>query len=503
MNCAGKFAANFIARILFVSCVFLGGLGAVEVPPYIVLIENTFKTIRTDENGRVEGTRTELCPGVLLENDLVAGSCKEGTVGTRILLLDANGNRYETLDSYISQTSVVFYRYEPYSYSINGTIRLFKLKEGVPDEVEGYAEALSIEDTVSLDNDYELRFLALDEDGEFYDFSLERDLFYACRIDEVKSEFCLGATTSEEFDPPDGTIALLSDPEGEERFFGIKAVQYSAIGRPRVSFERFVSLRFPQIRRWLSPYLNTLFTVYENSNGSFISNTVDSTLPVPAASSIATIWGSSLIEGVFSASTLPLPTELDGLKIEIQKRNTWIPVSMFYASPVQINVLIPPELSSGDYYMRLSREEAESVLPISIGSVSPGVFTSGGVGILQSLYVHSDGSRTQEDLFGVNASGELETLPLRLQNGSQAYLIVWGTGFRNATSVKSIFKASWDIDVPVLAYSADPNFIGLDQVVIGPVPSILSREGQVDLKIEVTGREDEIAEANLVPLLIE
>ena len=75
--------------------------------------------------------------------------------------------------------------------------------------------------------------------------------------------------------------------------------------------------------------------------------------------------------------------------------------------------------------------------------------------------------------------------PIDLAAGS-TYLILYGTGFRNYMGGLGSWKADvGGVSVPVVFAGGQPNFAGLDQVNIGPLPNTLAGKGTVNLVLTV------------------
>ena len=86
----------------------------------------------------------------------------------------------------------------------------------------------------------------------------------------------------------------------------------------------------------------------------------------------------------------------------------------------------------------------------------------------------------------MNALGDVVQLPINLSPlGDQFYLEMYGTGIRNASAVTVTVGG---VNVPVLYYGAAPDYAGLDQVNIGPLPNSLMGQGSVNIILTADGQ---------------
>jgi uncharacterized protein (TIGR03437 family) len=81
------------------------------------------------------------------------------------------------------------------------------------------------------------------------------------------------------------------------------------------------------------------------------------------------------------------------------------------------------------------------------------------------------------------------TAPIDLEPaGDQVYLIVYGTGIRNRSSLNNVMVTIGGVPVSVLYAGDTPGFVGLDQVNIGPLPRVLIGRGMADVVLAVDGK---------------
>jgi uncharacterized protein (TIGR03437 family) len=92
------------------------------------------------------------------------------------------------------------------------------------------------------------------------------------------------------------------------------------------------------------------------------------------------------------------------------------------------------------------------------------------------LYGHSDGTQT--------VANSTAAIHLGVA-GDQVYLVLYGTGVRQAHSVTATVNG---ISVPVVFSGAQGSYPGMDQINLGPLPASLAGAGTVNLVITADGQ---------------
>jgi uncharacterized protein (TIGR03437 family) len=208
-----------------------------------------------------------------------------------------------------------------------------------------------------------------------------------------------------------------------------------------------------------------------------------------AAESIMSVYGVDLATGTAPALTLPLPTSLDGNSVTVtDSAGVTRTAPLYYVAPGQINFEIPAGTAAGTATVTIQNQNgtAQSTT-ITIGSVSPGIFPLNGSGLVAAwvLPVVSGAQQALQPVYQL-ASGNVIALPVSLgPSTEQVYLEIYGTGFRNA---KSFTATVGGLSVPVLGAAATAQFVGEDQVNIGPLPQALAGMGNVNIVITADGQ---------------
>lgn len=189
-----------------------------------------------------------------------------------------------------------------------------------------------------------------------------------------------------------------------------------------------------------------------------------------------------------SATQTPLPTTLADVSVTVtDSAGTTRSAPLFFASPSQINFLIPDGSQPGTGSITVTSEgDVVSGGPVTIAAVAPGIFSASGTGTGvaagQYLRVSANGTQASGSVFGANAS----PIPVSLGAATdQVYLILYGTGMRLAGAAASATVGG--ISVPVAGLAPQPQYTGLDQVNLGPLPRSLVGHGASNVVVSLNG----------------
>jgi uncharacterized protein (TIGR03437 family) len=86
--------------------------------------------------------------------------------------------------------------------------------------------------------------------------------------------------------------------------------------------------------------------------------------------------------------------------------------------------------------------------------------------------------------------------PIQLNANATVYLILYGTGIRNRSSLANVTANIGGTNVPVFYAGPQPSFAGLDQVNLS-LPLSLSGSGEVNIVFTVDGQTANVVTINI------
>ena len=209
-----------------------------------------------------------------------------------------------------------------------------------------------------------------------------------------------------------------------------------------------------------------------------------------APASIVSLFGAALAPDTALASETPLPTELLGTSVEIKdSKGDKRPAGLFFVSPGQVNYLIPPKTALGAALATVTRDNGLAVSHrILVNRISPALFTANaqGTGVAVGLAIRvKPGGEQSIEFLSDPATGK--PVPINMQDfpRDEVFLALFGTGIRgsgetfSARITRPEFPTEGEVklNLNVLAAVPQGEFVGLDQINLGPLPRRLGGEG--------------------------
>ena len=197
-----------------------------------------------------------------------------------------------------------------------------------------------------------------------------------------------------------------------------------------------------------------------------------------APGSIATAFGSGLAGGAITVG------DSTGAQLAAQ---------VLASVSTQINFVMPVATALGQATVTVSNSGVTSSAgAVLVEAVAPGLFSANmdgrGVAAAVAVLVGSDGAQTLEPVFQCGtAAGSCVATPLTLGSTSgQLYLSLFGTGMRGFK--REAGATIGGVPVGVAGPVAQSQYVGLDQVNLGPLPQSLAGRGEVPVVLTVDGK---------------
>ena len=214
-----------------------------------------------------------------------------------------------------------------------------------------------------------------------------------------------------------------------------------------------------------------------------------------APESIVTLFGNNLAVGTEVAATVPLPTTLQGTTVEVtDAANVTRPASLFFVSPLQVNLLIPAGTAAGAATITLNPPfNAPVSAPVLIQPTAPALFTANadGTGVPSAfvLRIKADGALSYEPIVVFDEFQQRFT-PLPIEFGAesdQVFLILYGSGWRNRSALSATTVRVAGVALPPLYLGAQGSLVGLDQINV-LLPRTLAGRGNAKIELIVDGQ---------------
>src|SRR5262245_24448206 len=217
------------------------------------------------------------------------------------------------------------------------------------------------------------------------------------------------------------------------------------------------------------------------------------------ANAIVAGFGGNLSQNVVPATTVPLPTNLDGTMVGVRdSNNVERDAGLYIVTPSQVNYLIPADTANGAAIITVRRNGTPVAQgTATIDTISPSLFSANSTGsgvaagyILRRRIVNNMTVDTNEPIVRLNpTTGQIEPIMIDLgPDGDIVFLIIYGTGFRAVTPQSAPSATIGGMSgVQVLFAGPSPDFLGLDQANF-TVPRSLIGRGLVDVAFMVEGK---------------
>src|SRR5262245_996802 len=217
---------------------------------------------------------------------------------------------------------------------------------------------------------------------------------------------------------------------------------------------------------------------------------------VLAPDSIATAFGANLATANQIATESPLPTSLNGTTVMVKDSSGAERLApLFFVAPAQINYQNPMGTTAGEATITItSGDGAVSVGTVQVAAVAPGLFAANadgqGLAAAVALRIRADNSQIFEPVSRFDSEqNKIVPVPIDLgQASEQVFLILYGTGIRNRSSLSTVTVNLGGLDAQVGYAGPQNDFIGLDQMNVR-IPRELAGRGDVLVNLRADGVE--------------
>jgi len=212
-----------------------------------------------------------------------------------------------------------------------------------------------------------------------------------------------------------------------------------------------------------------------------------------APASIAAIFGSNLANVPQAANIQPPPDSLGGVTLTVTDASGTARVApLMYVSQSQINFVVPAGTTAETAMFTITGGAASIATTGPVQAVAPTLFSMSGdgrgVAAASAIQVPAANPQVQTlvPVFQCSAAGCVAT-PISLSANASTYLVLYGTGIRNRSSLSNVTATIHGVNVPVLYAGPQPSFEGLDQVNL-VLPLSLSGSGEGNIVVTVDGQ---------------
>jgi uncharacterized protein (TIGR03437 family) len=189
--------------------------------------------------------------------------------------------------------------------------------------------------------------------------------------------------------------------------------------------------------------------------------------PIVAPGALVSAYGFDLTDATEAAAGAEWPLSLAGVQVwVVDSLGAERSARIASVSPTRIDYLLPEDLASGFATITIAGSGKRITSQSLITPVAPGIFTADGTdqgpAAGHALLVANDGSQQLKSLSECSARGRCSPIPVKIgADARQTYLILYGTGIRNA---KKVTCRLGTVQTSVTYAGPSHQFPGVDQV---------------------------------------
>lgn len=206
--------------------------------------------------------------------------------------------------------------------------------------------------------------------------------------------------------------------------------------------------------------------------------------PAAANSIIASfpVFGATIASSTAGAGSPAWPTTLGGAQVTVKdSASTTRTAQISYASPAQINFVVPPGTASGVATVTVTVGSNSTTGSLNVVATYPNLFSVNGSGLAAAYVQYGNGQIT--NVYQVE-NGAVVSQPVSAGTiGIPAYLILVGSGLGSASQAAATIGG---VSATVTYAGAQGTYPGLDQYDV-LIPPSLAGTGQVDVIVTAAG----------------
>lgn len=239
-----------------------------------------------------------------------------------------------------------------------------------------------------------------------------------------------------------------------------------------------------------------------SSNAAPVANWIVSSASLEGRSLAPGSKARALVSGVSPAEAWaqgnPLPEELAGVRVTVARAGgPEMNAGLSAVTSRFVEFQVPEEVTPGRATVTITGPDGSQVEgAVIIESVSPGLYsadgTGNGVGLIAVIHRDENGNERWSWAAEEGAAAPVGLGP----EGTEVYLVVFGTGFGKAP--EGVTAQVGGVNTAVVSVGRNPEHASLDEVRLGPLSRTLAGSGVVELRVSVGSRS-----ANVVLVAIE
>ncbi len=212
-----------------------------------------------------------------------------------------------------------------------------------------------------------------------------------------------------------------------------------------------------------------------------------------APNSIVAMFGAGLTTGSVFEVPVPLPTILQGTKVVVKdSAGVERDAPLFIISPGQINYLMPSGTAQGTATISVvTNNVITGYGQVLISNLAPGIFSanSSGAGVAAAYAIKVVGTNQILQFLFEDGPGGKVPVPIDLGAPSdQVFVVLFGTGFRTNSGLGGVSVKINGTTVGVDYAGLSPDYVGLDQINLKPLPRSLIGAGVSNIVITIDGK---------------